>query len=87
MWYSMKYDRGAMLAVRRDKDVKKLSKGNDDHAYIYVGGEGGVMRRLHETDVGRGCLQDGTSGAWNGNRIDGGGHGGGRSATGNRYGL
>jgi len=44
MWYSMKYDRGAMLPMWRDVDVKKLLKGNYDHAYIYVGGEeGGVM--------------------------------------------
>jgi len=86
LWYSMKYDRGSMLAVRRDEDVKKLCKGNDDHAYVYVGGEGGVMRRVHETDVGRGCVQDGRSGASNVNRLDGGGNGGGRSGTGNRYG-
>jgi len=43
MCYSVKFDRGAMLAMWRDEDVKKLLKRNDDHAYIYVGGEGGVM--------------------------------------------
>jgi len=100
MWYGVKYDRGALLPLQKDVDLKKLLKGNDDDAYIYVGGEErAVMQRLHESDVGRGCLQDGISGASNGKRNGGGGRGGeddvkggtigrgGRSATANRYGL
>jgi len=97
----MKYDRRALLPFWKDVDVMKLLKGNDEHAYIYVGGEErAVLRLLHESGgVGRGCVQEGTSSASNGKRTDGGGHGGedeirggtigrrGRSTIANRYGL
>ena len=35
-WYTMKYDRRALLPFRKDVDVMKLLKGNDEHVYIYI---------------------------------------------------
>ncbi|KAJ8435704.1 hypothetical protein Cgig2_002661 [Carnegiea gigantea] len=48
MWYSLKYNRLELLPLGRDGDVKKLMKGNDEYAYLYVAGsEGpGVGRAL-----------------------------------------
>jgi len=42
--YTMKYDRREPLHFRKDVDVMKLLKGHDEHAYIYVGGEGAVLQ-------------------------------------------
>ena len=41
MWYNMKYDRREVLLLRKDVDVLNLMKGNEDYAYIYVGGKEG----------------------------------------------
>ena len=63
MWYSMKYDRREVHLLGKDVDVTKLMKGNEEYAYIYVGGkEGSFVRRLHDSvAVGMGGLHEGMS--------------------------
>ena len=36
LWYSTKYDRRMVLPLRRDVDVGKLVKGNDEFGYMYI---------------------------------------------------
>ena len=36
LWYSTKYDRKMVLPLRRDVDVGKLVKGNDEFGYMYI---------------------------------------------------
>ncbi|KAJ8420421.1 hypothetical protein Cgig2_012534 [Carnegiea gigantea] len=42
------YDREMLLAVEGDTDVKMILKGNDEHSYLYVGGNKGPLRRAQE---------------------------------------
>ncbi|KAJ8422350.1 hypothetical protein Cgig2_015345 [Carnegiea gigantea] len=41
MWYSLKCNRFELLPLGRDGDVKKLMKGNNEYAYLYVAGRKG----------------------------------------------
>ena len=75
LWYSMKYDRTEVMLLWRDVDVKKLMKGNDEHGYIYVGGETGSFGRRFDDNaaVGDKGLQEGMGGGGNGKMtVDGG---------------
>ena len=36
MWYSLKCNRFKLLPLGQDGNVKKLMKGNDEYAYLYV---------------------------------------------------
>ncbi|KAJ8437858.1 hypothetical protein Cgig2_002992 [Carnegiea gigantea] len=55
MWYSLKCNRFELLPLRRDGDFKKLMKGNDEYAYLYVAGS--------EAPQGGGCSDRGRGGA------------------------
>jgi len=37
LWYSMKYDRGMVMELEGNGDVRMFMKGNDEHRYLYVG--------------------------------------------------
>jgi len=55
MWYSLKCNRFELLPLGRDGDVKKLMKGNDEYAYLYVAGsEGPCVGWAHENEVYKG---------------------------------
>ena len=41
-----KYNREMLLPVEGDTDVKMMCKGNDEHGYLYVGGDEGPLRRV-----------------------------------------
>ena len=41
LWCTLKYDRMKFLQFASDADVVNLMKGNDDHEYMYVAGDGG----------------------------------------------
>jgi len=45
LWYSLKYDRGIVMAVKGDADVRMFLKGNEEHGYFYVDDSDGPMRR------------------------------------------
>jgi len=74
-WYSMKHDRREVLLLWKDVDVMKLMKGNEDYAYIYVGGkEGPFLRWLHHSAaMGIGGVHEGTVVRGNVQRTVGGG--------------
>jgi len=36
LWYSLKYDRGMVMALEGDGDLRMFLKGNDEHGYLYV---------------------------------------------------
>ena len=40
LWYTLKFDRRVLLQFASDQDVMNMMKGNYDHAYMYVVGEG-----------------------------------------------
>ena len=37
VWYSMKFDRRLLIPSQSDSDVVNITRGNDGHAYLYVG--------------------------------------------------
>ena len=37
LWYSLKYDRGMVMEVEGDAEVRMFLKGNDKHRYLCVG--------------------------------------------------
>ena len=39
IWYSLKYDRQMLMELEGDMDMSMMFKGNDEHSYLYVGGE------------------------------------------------
>jgi len=45
LWYSLKYDRGMVMELEGDGDVRMFMKGNDKHRYLYVGESDGPKRR------------------------------------------
>ncbi|KAJ8420184.1 LOW QUALITY PROTEIN: hypothetical protein Cgig2_013364 [Carnegiea gigantea] len=49
LWYSLKYDTQMLTAVEGDTDVRIIFKGNDEHDYLYVGGNIGLMRRAQKS--------------------------------------
>ncbi|KAJ8426902.1 hypothetical protein Cgig2_024393 [Carnegiea gigantea] len=52
MWYSLKCNRLELLPLGRDSDVKKLMKGNDEYAYLYVAGsEGPCVGRVQRNEA------------------------------------
>ena len=69
----MKHDRREVLSFGKDVDVMK---GNDEHVYIYVGGEKGEFFQGLDDSAGvsRGCVQQGTFGTGNGKRTMADGH-------------
>ncbi|KAJ8436492.1 hypothetical protein Cgig2_000477 [Carnegiea gigantea] len=36
VWFSLKYDRGLVMALEGDADVRMFFKGNDEHEYFYA---------------------------------------------------
>ncbi|KAJ8431692.1 hypothetical protein Cgig2_006548 [Carnegiea gigantea] len=63
MWYSLKCNRLESLSLRRDGDVKKLMKGNDEYAYFYVAGiQGPCVGQVHGNEA---CEEQ-----WGGGYID-----------------
>ncbi|KAJ8425362.1 hypothetical protein Cgig2_032878 [Carnegiea gigantea] len=52
MWYSLKCNRLELLPLGQDGDVKKLMKGNDEYAYLYVAGsEGSCVGRVYGNEA------------------------------------
>ena len=51
LWYCLKYDKGMLVAVDGDSDLKVIFKGNDEHGYMYVAGNDGPVRRAQERGV------------------------------------
>ncbi|KAJ8437783.1 hypothetical protein Cgig2_024087 [Carnegiea gigantea] len=47
---NLKYDRGMVMAVEGDADVRMFLKGNDEHLYFY-GGESDGPKRRTEKDI------------------------------------
>ena len=55
MWYSLKCNGMELLPLGQDGDVKKLMKGNDEYAYLYVvGSEGPCIGRVHGNEAYKG---------------------------------
>ena len=42
--YSLKYARQMLIIVEGDMDVRIIFKGNNEHGYLCVGGNGGLRR-------------------------------------------
>ncbi|KAJ8426900.1 hypothetical protein Cgig2_024391 [Carnegiea gigantea] len=51
--YSLKYDRGMVMELEGDSDVRKFLKGNDKHRYLYVSESDGPKR--HTQKATRSC--------------------------------
>ena len=55
MWYSLKCNRFELLPFGRDGDVKKLMKGNNEYAYLYVArSEGPCVECVHGNEACKG---------------------------------
>jgi len=54
LWYSTKYDRKMLLPLRRDVDVGKLVKGNEDFGYMYIADSNGQIWKPMELSQVRG---------------------------------
>ena len=53
LWYSTKYDRKMLLPLRRDADVGKLVKGNDEFGYMYIAESNGqIWKSMELSQVG-----------------------------------
>ncbi|KAJ8441429.1 hypothetical protein Cgig2_023615 [Carnegiea gigantea] len=48
LWYSLKYDRGMVIELEGDGDLRMFLKGNDEHGYLYVGDNDGPKRRAQK---------------------------------------
>ncbi|KAJ8430689.1 hypothetical protein Cgig2_018415 [Carnegiea gigantea] len=48
LWYSLKYDREMLVAVEGDSDMKVILKGNDEHGYMYVARNSGLVTQAHQ---------------------------------------
>ncbi|KAJ8441438.1 hypothetical protein Cgig2_023624 [Carnegiea gigantea] len=48
LWYSLKYDRGMVMELEGDDDLRMFSKGNDEHVYLYVGDNDGPKRHAQK---------------------------------------
>ena len=44
LWYSLKYDRGMVMELEADGDVRTFMKWDDEHGYLYVGENNGLKR-------------------------------------------
>ncbi|KAJ8428563.1 hypothetical protein Cgig2_000427 [Carnegiea gigantea] len=44
LWYSLKYNRGMVMELEGDGDLRMFLKGNDEHGYLYVGDNDGPKR-------------------------------------------
>ncbi|KAJ8428094.1 LOW QUALITY PROTEIN: hypothetical protein Cgig2_013306 [Carnegiea gigantea] len=53
LWYSLKYDRGMVMDLEGDGDVRMFIKGNDEHGYLYMGESNGLKR--HTVKAMRTC--------------------------------
>ncbi|KAJ8444863.1 hypothetical protein Cgig2_029794 [Carnegiea gigantea] len=51
LWYSLKYDMEMLVAVEGDNDVQVIFKGNDEHGYMYIAGNAGLVRRPHKRAI------------------------------------
>jgi len=45
LWYSLMYNRGMVMELEGDDDVRMFMKGNEEHEYLYVGESDGMKRR------------------------------------------
>ncbi|KAJ8424121.1 hypothetical protein Cgig2_009705 [Carnegiea gigantea] len=45
LWYSLNYDRGMVMELEGDGDVRMFMKGNDEYEYLYVGESNRLKRR------------------------------------------
>jgi len=48
LWYNLKYDRGMVMELERDGDLRMFLKGNDERWYLYVGDNNGPKRRAQK---------------------------------------
>ncbi|KAJ8440895.1 hypothetical protein Cgig2_022751 [Carnegiea gigantea] len=48
LWYSLKYDRGIVMELEGDGDLRMFLKGNDERGYLYVGDDDGPKRRAQK---------------------------------------
>ncbi|KAJ8425524.1 hypothetical protein Cgig2_013251 [Carnegiea gigantea] len=48
LWYNLKYDRGMVMELEGDGDVRMFLNGNDEHGYLYVGKSDGLKRRTQK---------------------------------------
>ncbi|KAJ8435810.1 hypothetical protein Cgig2_024793 [Carnegiea gigantea] len=59
----LKYDRGMVMKLEGDGDVRMFLKGNDEHGYLYVGDNDGPKRRAQKAmrsyDHGVTCRRNG----------------------------
>jgi len=51
VWYSLKYDRGLVMALEGEADVRVFFKGNEEHGYLIVGDSNGSRRRQEQPCV------------------------------------
>jgi len=59
LWYTLKFDRKIFLPLDTDDAVEAMFMGNEEHAFVYMGGRGGPLLRKKgdpEPDV-EGVLQ------------------------------
>jgi len=83
--FNTKYNRSMILLLQRDVDVWKLTKGNDEFAYMHVvGADRPIRKKVEDSELVRGMnLEGGSSGVRKGCcvdvGIDGGDNGGGRA--------
>ncbi|KAJ8422965.1 LOW QUALITY PROTEIN: hypothetical protein Cgig2_002714 [Carnegiea gigantea] len=56
LWYNLKYDRGMVMKLEGDDDVRMFMKGNDEHGYLYMG-ESNRLKSGRDRDdiVQQGC--------------------------------
>ena len=54
MWYSLKYDRGLVMALEGEADVRMFFRGNEEHGYLFVGDSNGRRRRQEQRCAARG---------------------------------
>ncbi|KAJ8431304.1 hypothetical protein Cgig2_018376 [Carnegiea gigantea] len=65
LWYSLKYDREILVAIEVDSDLEVIFKGNDEHGYIYIAGNAGLVRaavceaRVRDTGEGKQIARSG----------------------------
>lgn len=45
LWYTLKFDRKIFLPLDADEAVEAMFMGNEEHAFVYMGGRGGPLLR------------------------------------------
>ncbi|KAJ8437412.1 hypothetical protein Cgig2_008765 [Carnegiea gigantea] len=48
LWHSLKYDRGMVMELEGNGDLRMFLKGNDERGYLYVGDNDGSKRRAQK---------------------------------------